>query len=335
MSLGEFDIIRKFFAEPGLSFPREGVVLSSGDDAAVLQAPAGKSVVVTTDVLTVDRHFPANADPAAIAWRSLAVNLSDLAAMAAEPWCFTLGLTLPEADETWLAAFGNGLKQLAQQYNCPLVGGDLNYGPLNIAIQAQGLLQGEPLLRSGAEAGDTVYVSGSLGDAAIALLSLGVQSHLGDDFQLSGGALPGEQAACLANRYFYPQPRVQLAMELRPVIKACIDISDGLAGDLGHILEASGVGAILRQDKLPLSTAARAAVSEKNCYRAALFGGDDYELCFTAGPSQQDQILQLAQSAGVAVTAIGEITASAGLRLVGPDGDEKELNGQSFRHFQS
>ncbi|MEQ8954729.1 MAG: thiamine-phosphate kinase [Gammaproteobacteria bacterium] len=333
MDKSEFEIIRDFFAGPGLCFPREGVLVGNGDDGAVLRPPGNKSIVISTDVLNAGRHFPEGADPAAVAWRSLAVNLSDLAAMAAEPWCFTLGLTLPGYDKDWLTAFSAGLEKLAREFKCPLVGGDLNKGPLSIAIQVQGLIEGDPLLRSGARIGDKVYVSGCLGDAAAALLCLGLPSHLGTEFQLSQSGLTQAHQEFLRERYFYPRPQIHLARSLRPLLSSAIDLSDGLVGDLGHILAASEVGARLWADQLPVSSALSDVLSESNRLRAALFGGDDYELCFTAAAQHHEQIIQTATDIGAAVCVVGEIVAAAGLHISGADEVKHSMNQTAYRHF--
>jgi len=185
MTISEFDIIRRYFAESGLQFERAGIALGIGDDAALLKLPSEEMLALSMDVLVEAIHFPVNAEPALIAQRALAVNLSDMAAMAAEPLCFTLGLTLPVANTEWLSEFSKGLLEMAQRYNCPLVGGDISRGPLNIAIQVHGLVSPERVLRrSGAAIGDQIYVSGCLGDGAIALASMGLPAHLGADFQL-------------------------------------------------------------------------------------------------------------------------------------------------------
>lgn len=334
MTHSEFEIIRRYFADSDLQFSRAGITLGIGDDGALLDVPANRLLVMSMDVLVASIHFPPQADPALIAQRALAVNLSDMAAMAAEPLCFTLGLTLPEANADWLAGFSTGLLQLARQYNCPLVGGDISRGPLNIAIQVQGLVaQDKVLRRSGAKIGDRVYVSGYLGDGAIALLSLGLPTALGDGFTLQQeGCTPADHAHFHA-AYYKPQPRIALAQALAGCASSGIDISDGLAGDLGHILQASAVGAVLHTANLPYSAAALQCVSAANRELAALYGGDDYELCVTVAPAQCAAAEAAAAAVGVPFTAIGEIVAGSGLRCIDGAGKTQKFDRTAFQHF--
>ncbi len=330
----EFEIIRRYFAESGLQFPRAGVTLGIGDDGALLNVPADKLLVMSMDVLVEGIHFPPQADPALVAQRALAVNLSDLAAMAAEPFCFTLGLTLPAANNAWLSGFSSGLLQLARAFNCPLVGGDISRGPLNIAIQVQGLVEPDRVMRrSGAKVGDQIYVSGSLGDGAIALASLGLATQFGDSMQLQAGAATAQHLLYLHAAYYQPEPRIALAQALAPHVSSGIDISDGLAGDLGHILRANGVGGLLQLSALPFSDAARACMSASNCQRAALYGGDDYELCVTVAPAQCAAAEAAAAATGIAFTRIGVIVAGTALHGVDADGSTRAIEPGAFRHF--
>lgn len=333
-SHSEFEIIRGFFATPNLSFAREGIELGIGDDAALIEVPANKYLAMSMDVLISGIHFPLDADPSLIANRALAVNLSDLAAMGAEPFCFTLGLVLAHSDEKWLAGFSGGLEHLAKQYNCPLVGGDTSRGPLSISIQVQGLVDKDRAARrSGANVGDKIYVSGTLGDAAIALLTLGLDSHLGSEFSLSQS---DPSASCLQffeDAYFKPQPQIELASAAGKLFSSCIDISDGLQGDLQHILNRSEVAGSIRLGAIPYSKEAMICVRPENRLLAALFGGDDYELCFTVAEKNCIEVESIAKELGVSVTCIGDINAGEGITYLGADGSPIEAVARAFQHF--
>lgn len=333
-SHSEFEIIRRFLATPNLSFPREGIELGIGDDAALIAVPPNKYLAMSMDVLISGIHFPLDADPSLVANRSLAVNLSDLAAMGAEPFCFTLGLVLPHSDEKWLAGFSDGLEHLARQYNCPLVGGDTSRGPLSISIQVQGLVdKNRATRRSGANVGDKIYVSGTLGDAAIALLALGLDSHLGSEFAL---AVSEPDTACLQffeDAYFKPQPQIELATAAGKLFSSAIDVSDGLQGDLQHILDRSEVAGNIRLGEIPYSKSALCCVSPENRLLAALFGGDDYELCFTVAEKDCVELESIANDLGVSVTCIGDINAGEGIDYLDAEGSTVELNAQAFQHF--
>ena len=333
-SQSEFEIIRRFLATPNLSFPRDGIELGIGDDAALIEVPLGKYLAMSMDVLIAGIHFPLDADPALLANRALAVNLSDLAAMGAEPFCFTLGLVLPHSDEKWLAGFSNGLEYLARQYNCPLVGGDTSQGPLSISIQVQGLVEkNRATRRSGANVGDKIYVSGTLGDGAIALLTLGLDSHLGSEFALT---VSEPNATCLQffeDAYFKPHPQIELALAAGKLFSSCIDISDGLQGDLQHILDESEVAGSIRLGAIPYSKSALCSVSPENRLLAALFGGDDYELCFTLAKKDCEQLESIAKELGVSVTCIGDINLGEGIDYLDADGSPVEVTAQAFQHF--
>ena len=335
-SHSEFAIIRRFFATPNLSFSREGIELGIGDDAALIEVPPNKYLAMSMDVLISDIHFPLEADPALIANRALAVNLSDLAAMGAEPYCFTLGLVLPQSDEEWLAGFSAGLEHLAKHYNCPLVGGDTSRGPMSISVQVQGLVDRKlAIRRSGANVGDKIYVSGTLGDGGIALLALGLDSHLGSEFCLS---VSEPNAACLQffeDAYFKPQPQIELARAAGKLFSSAIDISDGLQGDLQHILDASEVAGSIRLGALPYSEPVMCCVSPENRLLAALFGGDDYELCFTVAEEDCAELESIAKELGVNVTCIGDIKAGEGIDYFGADGSQVEANPGAFQHFSA
>ncbi len=335
MTISEFELIRRYFANSEFQFSRSGVELGIGDDGALLKIPADRLLVMSMDVLVESIHFPQQADPRLIAQRSLAVNLSDMAAMAAEPLCFTLGLTLPEANEKWLAEFSAGLLQMARQHNCPLVGGDTSRGPLQIAIQVQGLVASDKVLRrSGARPGDSIYVSGHLGDGAIALLCMNLPSALGEEFAMEQQILSESDRSHFLAAYYQPEPRLELAQALAGLATSGIDISDGLAGDLGHILKASAVGAVLQLEKLPFSDAAMHSLSASNRQLAALFGGDDYELCVTVPPALSAQAEAAASAVGVPFTRIGEIVEGSGIRCVNPQGKLQDFHREAFQHFR-
>lgn len=314
MALGEFDLIRRYFTNLGAA---EGVALGVGDDGAVLDIPPGHQLVSVMDTLVAGVHFPEDTTPFDIGYRALAVNLSDLAAMGAEPRWFTLALTLPKADETWLTGFAAGLRSLAERFGIALVGGDTTRGPLTITVQAEGLVPiGQALRRSGARPGDGIYVTGTLGDAAAGLA-------------LHQGSLQtdGDTAEFLRSRFFRPEPRVQTGLALRGMATACIDVSDGLLQDLGHVLAASGVGARLELDRLPLSAALRQSADQRAC-ELALSGGDDYELCFTLPASVQ------MKDAGVA-TCVGHISEKPGLMVSRFDEQQFTIMTRGWLHFVS
>jgi thiamine-monophosphate kinase len=318
--LSEFDLIRHYFNRP-----RPGrAVLGIGDDCALLAPTPGMQLAVSTDMLVEGRHFFAGADPRKLGHKSLAVNLSDLAAMGAKPVAFTLALALPEADRTWLAGFSEGLFALADAHGCELVGGDTTRGPLNICITVFGDIEpGHALRRDAARAGDDIWISGTLGDARLALA--GYWNEL---------ALEPTDQELAAQRMHTPTPRVALGRLLaeRRLAHAALDISDGLVGDLGHILAASRVGATLDVDALPAGPAlARHEQALRRKFTAA--GGDDYELCFTAPAQQRAAIVAAGAEAGTAVTRVGSIDAEAGLRLVDADGRALDLALRGWDHF--
>ncbi|MCX7251756.1 MAG: thiamine-phosphate kinase [Burkholderiales bacterium] len=322
--MGEFELIRHYFQRAGANPP--GVVLGVGDDCALLQPEPGQRLAVSTDMLVEGRHFFADVDPVALGHKALAVNLSDLAAMGASPLGCTLALALPRADEAWLAGFSRGLFALADAAACPLVGGDTTKGPLNLCITVFGQVPpGQELRRSGARAGDEVWVSGQLGDARLAL-----------DALLGEIELAPEVLARARQRLERPTPRLALGLALRGIASAAADVSDGLCGDLGHILAASGVGAKLAADALLASSAISAdlrALPREHALRCALAGGDDYELIFTAPAGAHDAVLQAARSAATPVSCLGHITAEPGLRWQDACGRPLDLTLASFDHF--
>jgi len=313
----EFDLIRTYFAHLGAE--RADVTLGVGDDCALLQVPVGQALAVSIDTLVAGVHFLPDCDPEALGHKALAVSLSDLAAMAAEPAWATLALTLPpdllRSQPHWVAAFCRGLDALARQHGLAVVGGDTTSGPLTISIQVHGLVPvGQAVRRRGARPGDLVCVSGTLGDAAFALR----------------GLLAGEGVAeGLVRRLDRPEPRVALGLALRGLASAMIDCSDGLAADLGHILEASGVGAELDLAALPLSP----EVAGAGDWSLPLASGDDYELCFTLPPAHRPALAGLARAGGTLVTVIGRITQASGLRCRLPNGDDLRLARKGYDHF--
>jgi thiamine-monophosphate kinase len=320
--LSEFDLIAKFFKRPARNNDR--VALGVGDDCALLIPAPGTQLAISTDMLVEGRHFFKGADPAKLGHKSLAVNLSDLAAMGAQPRAFTLALALPEANAEWLAPFAAGLFALADQYGCELIGGDTTKGPRNICITVFGELPvGHALRRDAAQAGDDIWISGSLGDARLALAG-----HMREI------ALDETTLAAAATRLHTPTPRVALGSALRDLARAAIDISDGLIGDLGHILDASGLGATLDVDALPKGPMLAMQALELQ-RKFALAGGDDYELCFTAPPSRREAIRAAARAIDVPVTRVGAIEPQSGLRLVDATGTLLELQLTSFDHFSS
>ena len=318
----EFDLIDRYFARHNTRASE--VALGIGDDCALLKMPSASSLAISTDMLVEGRHFFPQADPFKLGHKSLAVNLSDLAAMGARPIAFTLALSLPEADEAWLASFSSGLFALADRFECALIGGDTTKGPLNICITVFGEIANDRALRRDrAQVGDDIWVSGTLGDARLALAAHRSEITLEDKLL--------EVAAA---RLHTPMPRIALGLALRGYAHAAIDISDGLAGDLKHVLQRSGVGATLDVDTLPVGAALAAQPVELQ-RTFALTGGDDYELCFTARASVRQAIINAADTVGVQATRIGTIDTGQGLRLIDASGHPLDLPLASFDHFIS
>jgi len=314
----EFDLIARYFTRPAPS-ARLGV----GDDAALIAPQPGFELAVSADMLVAGTHFLPDADPLALGHKALAVNLSDMAAMGARPRWALLSLALPQADEAWLEQFSSGFLALAAEYDVDLIGGDTTRGPLNLSVTILGEVEaGRALRRDAAKAGDAIWVSGELGGAALGL------QHLLGERQLP----PAEAAACLA-RLHRPSPRVALGCALIGLAHACIDISDGLLADLGHILERSNLGAEIRLAELPLAAAVAGRLDEPWALCAALAGGDDYELCFTAPAERAEAIRAVAAAAGVPVACLGRITAEVGLKLLDAEGRSMPLHETGFDHF--
>lgn len=335
MPLSEFDIISRFFAQPELSFAVPGIDKGIGDDAAILSVPDDQVVTASMDVLVADVHFPVGAGAARIGQRALAVNLSDLAAMGSKPWCFTLGLVIPEADAQWLQDLAGGLSVLAQRYQCPLVGGDISRGPLSLSIQVQGLNHRDKLIRrDGAQPGDLILVTGALGDGAF-----GLANEVSEVIRIKGHPLKfapqtDAQSAYFSAAYWTPEPRVSFAERIAGRVSAGLDVSDGLLGDLTHILQASAVGARIELAKLPYSCHAEAVSDRSSCELAALYGGDDYELCLTANPSELEGLNTLAEQSGLPLTVIGEIISDPGLHCIDVDGQTVDHTPSSYQHFK-
>lgn len=318
--MNEFELIRRYFARQPVM--RADVALGVGDDAALLQLPPGQQLVVTTDLLVSGVHFLPDADPAALGHKALAVNLSDLAAMGAEPAWFLLNLALPAADESWLTGFSTGLFELAQRYRVQLVGGDTSRAPkIVIAIEAHGFVPaGQALTRAGAKPGDRIFVTGPLGDAGLAL------RHRQGQLKLSAAELP----SCV-ERMDRPAPRVEEGLALRGIASSAVDISDGLVADLGHILEMSRVGARLELAQLPLSQAYRTHLAGVG-WDVALANGDDYELCFTVPPANL-AALEKIKHRFPAISEIGVIEADSGLRIVDAGGKPYTPKATGHDHF--
>jgi thiamine-monophosphate kinase len=319
MALGEFELIERFFTRPA-----RRAVLGVGDDCALLAGTPGMQWCVSSDMLVEGRHFLSTVAPQRLGHKALAVNLSDLAACGADPLAFTLALALPRADENFLEGFAEGLWTLAQRHGIDLVGGDTTAGPLNICITVIGQVPtGQALLRSGARAGDELWVSGTLGDARAALECFRGTLVLG-----------GHAFEQLRRAMETPEPRVALGQRLRGVASSAIDVSDGLLGDLAHVMQRSGVGARLDLDALPRGTvlAGLPHALQRECL---LHGGDDYELLFSAGPAQRGAVLAEARDVGVPVTCIGRIEPGAALVVTDGAGQPLAVTPRGFDHFKS
>ncbi len=318
----EFQLIADYFTRPVRRADR--LALGVGDDCALLTPSPGMQLAVSTDMLVVGRHFFAGAEPRLLGHKCLAVNLSDLAAMGAKPLAFTLALALPEANADWLAAFSQGMLALADTHDCELIGGDTTKGPLNICITVFGEVPAnEALRRDRAQVGDDIWISGTLGDARLALAGYLNEVAMDEATQVQAGT-----------RMHRPTPRVTLGRHLLGIAHAAIDISDGLRGDLQHILDRSNVGASLNVDALPAGP--MLAKFDQNLRRRfTLSGGDDYELCFTAARIKHDAIQVASRETGVAVTRIGRIETEPGLRLVDGNGHALAIDTTSFDHFRT
>ncbi|WXU00806.1 MAG: Thiamine-monophosphate kinase [Catillopecten margaritatus gill symbiont] len=301
--MNEFELINKYF-DWGMGI---------GDDCALINADAYQQLVTTVDTLIEGVHFPVNTAPADIAYKALAVNLSDLAAMGATPYYFTLALTLPSINEQWLNDFSLSLKALATKYDIQLVGGDTTKGTLSISINATGVVKKQALLRSNAQVGDAIFVSNTLGDAALAWQQIQAQQT---------------PTPALLKQFNRPKPQIKLGQSLLGIANSCIDISDGLQQDLSHILAHSKVGAVINIEALPLYNEVAQYITDTGDWCVALAGGDDYELCFTVPQAQLNTIQSIEKKLGIVLTKIGVITDKQGLEIKGLEGDC-----QSYRHF--
>ena len=320
MALSEFALIERYFRSCGV--PRADVILGVGDDAALLRVPAGCELVAATDTLVAGVHFPQDSPADSIGHRSLAVNLSDLAAMGARPAWALLALTLPQADEAWLGEFATGLGELARSHEVALVGGDTTRGPLCVTVQLLGFVPaGAALTRSGARAGDVLFVSGTCGDAAAGLAI--------EQRRLTG---PPEVRSWLRERFLRPAPRVALGEQLRGFASACIDVSDGLLADAGKLASASHVGVELSYSEVPLSEPLAALLGERRARELALTGGDDYELCFAVPPHNIARLLAQLPPQDWRYTRIGALRAAPGASVVG-DGTVMEFSHSGYEHF--
>lgn len=315
--MSEFDLIRKHFTRP-----TRHTNLGIGDDAALISLSPGTELAISADMLVAGTHFFADADPYKLGWKALAVNLSDMAAMGAKPRWATLAISLPQNDTGWLAHFSHGFFSCAEMFDVDLIGGDTTRGPLNISIQIMGEVPaGQAIKRSGAQAGDDIWVSGKLGCAALAL------AHLLGKEQVANSLTHHLQAL------HSPQPRVALGLALRGLAHSCLDISDGLLSDLGHIAKASNVGAELYLETIPTSTYIKRHLKTLSFQNYVLAGGDDYELCFTAPERNATSILLAAKNVNVPIVKIGKIITEPGIRVLDASGDAIELSQTGYNHF--
>ncbi len=318
--MGEFELIRHYFAAAACAQAADGVVLGIGDDCALLEVPAGEQLAVSTDTLVAGVHFPVDAPGELLGQRALAVSVSDLAAMGATPLAFTLALTLPEVSPDWLADFTAGLESMARQCGVRLVGGDTTRGPLSLTLTVFGRVPaGQALTRAGARPGDLLCVGGNLGNGAGAL-----------PFVLGERAEQAQSAELLAH-YWSPVPQLQLGQALRGLATAALDISDGLLADCGHIARASGVALFVEQQRLPLSAALLACMGDERARQLALGGGDDYVLAFTLPAEKLDALRAMGQP----VTVIGRVEAGQGVHLLDADGRVIEPRYSGYQHFGS
>ena len=316
----EFDIIRQYFTSKEF---RADVVIGIGDDAAVLTVPKGHQLVQSVDTLVAGVHFPVETSPQDIAHKALAVNLSDMAAMGAEPTWFTLAITLPDDDDVWLTSFSQSLSVLAKIYNVQLVGGDTTHGPLCISITINGFVPiGKALTRNNAQVTDKIYVSGTIGDAALALAAWQEQYVLND-----------KTVSFLKEKLNRPKPQIELGLFLRNFATSCIDISDGLIADLNHIADSSEVGAKIYFENIPLSDEFKLNISDNALITPlVLSGGDDYELCFTIPIERQAEFEKIVKEEKLSVTCIGEIEAQSGIRCI-KNNKVIDIENSGYQHF--
>jgi thiamine-monophosphate kinase len=316
----EFDLIARHFTRPAAN-----AVLGVGDDCALVDVTNGMDLAVSTDTMVAGTHFFPDVDPENLGHKALAVNLSDMAAMGAMPYWAMLALTLPSVDHEWLAAFAKGFFDLAAEFNVSLIGGDTTRGPLTLTVTIMGEVPaGAALRRSGAKAGNDIWVSGNIGDAALAVAHRNGKLVLGEDDYHEA-----------VMRLYEPMPRVALGQALRGTATAAIDISDGLLADLGHICRLSGVGATVDLASIPVSAIGAKHFATDAGRTAIVAGGDDYELCFTAAPISRESIEQLADGLGIPITRIGQVKRGKGVSLLGPDGKAVKVDGRGFDHFSA
>jgi len=323
MSASEFQLINKFFAKQNQN--RDDVIIGIGDDCAILRPKPNELLAVSIDTSVEGVHFPVNTPAQCIGHKTLAVSLSDMAAIGADPQWVTLAITLPTADESWIANYCQGFFNLANRYNVQLVGGDLSKGNLTITTQLHGSIPQEDILkRSGANIGDLIYVTGTIGAAGLGLLikqqSINIPSEL------------KEETPNYIHKLECPEPRIEVGLALRGIATAVIDVSDGLAADLGHILKASKVGAQINLENLPVSKGFNLLKDQLNQWQHALTAGDDYELCFTAPVSHQEKIAAIAIKTHTPINQIGIITESTSLQCV-DNGELISLELKGFEHF--
>ncbi len=321
MEPGEFDLIKQYFTAP---VTRKDVSLGIGDDCAIVTVPENRQLAITTDTLVDGVHFPSNTPAEDIAHKAIAVNLSDLAAMGAEPAWLTLALSIPRVDEGWIRSFADGFRLMAEKYRVQLIGGDTTQGPLSITVQAMGFVDADNIMRrDAARPGDVIYVSGTLGDAAAGLRIV------------QQGQAVDENGSWLISRLNRPEPRVELGMMVSACCKCAIDISDGLAADLGHILEASQCGATVNIDAIPLShqLVEFSLNRDEVDWNRVLSGGDDYELCLVVEPGNENNLMQIASQIALPLTRIGVIEQHGSLAFVDQAGKKYLLDQAGYEHF--
>jgi thiamine-monophosphate kinase len=326
--MAEFDLIELLRSRCRQA--RADVTLGIGDDGAVVVVPTGCELVVCTDTLVAGVHFPLRTDAADIGWKALAVNLSDLAAMGATPAWATLALTLPHADREFVERFASGFAELAAQHEVALVGGDTTRGPLTVSVTAFGFVPaGAALRRDGARVGDAVLVTGTIGDGAAGLCCAKDQGEVPTIL----ASAPESARAILRARLDRPQPRIAIGESLRGRASACIDVSDGLVADLGHVARASGVGIEIESARIPASSAFLAAVSADRQSALQLAGGDDYELVFTVAEGEVEAVLVALRAGGAQATRIGRVTRGSGVRVLDGDGNTMDVPRGGWEHF--
>ena len=321
MASSEFELIKKYFQN--LTDDDSSVQCGIGDDAAVIQIPPDMEVVLSIDTLLEETHFPKDTAPSDIAYKVLAINLSDMAAMGALPKWVLLSISLPESDDVWLEQFSAGFLELAKQHSVSLIGGDMSKGPLSITVQIQGLVPtAKALRRDGAQQDDLIYVSGTLGDAGVGLDIIQKNLMVADEHEMF-----------FLNSLNRPEISIEAGLHLRDIASSAIDISDGLISDLGHIIEASHVGVELKMENIPLSEAMQQCINKQDAWNYALISGDDYKLCFTASAEKHDRIIDAFKDINVPVNCIGKITEVSKLICLDSDGTDLDFSSSGYHHF--